>query len=400
MHTNEEDLTSKVNEEVVNTYLNQSRRAVYSAFLLATFLGVSFYGTVPTKNIMIFVLMMFSASAYLIYSSYDFKYGLSQARIDFLKRRQDFIHFLTGAIWGSAFFLLLDAKHPDAADYRVAAIVGIMFAFSASTKAASMLGLMSFVASLSALTAIYFLSNFNAYHWWFFGLIGLVFSCWNFGSIANKYVIGNIKNKLFADAYINKLTLLNEENEAANQQLTLKNNEMQLLQTQLQRLALYDDLTGLHNRRFILERLNEKLAESKRHKVSSCVVLVDIDHFKKVNDVFGHAAGDDVLRAFAQILTRELREGDLVARYGGEEFLIILPMTEMQAAQVLIERLREAVAQQVYILEAKPQTITASFGVAQYLTGDNAQSIINRADKALYQAKATGRNRVILHVVA
>ena len=122
---------------------------------------------------------------------------------------------------------------------------------------------------------------------------------------------------------------------------------------------------------------------------------MDVDHFKSVNDEFGHVAGDDVLRTTGHILTRELRQGDIVARYGGEEFLMLLPMTELSSAEMLVERLRSTIEKQTYTFEGKRVSITASFGITQYAQQDTADRMIDRADKALYQAKLAGRNRVV-----
>ena len=136
------------------------------------------------------------------------------------------------------------------------------------------------------------------------------------------------------------------------------------------------------------------LPGAKRHHLSCCLVVMDVDYFKKVNDTYGHAAGDDVLRTVAFVVKNELRQDDIVARYGGEEFLILLPMTDIHAAQYLVERLRQLIENQKFMFENELISITASFGLTAMAPHDNAEQMIDRADKALFKAKNAGRNRI------
>ena len=189
---------------------------------------------------------------------------------------------------------------------------------------------------------------------------------------------------------------LHEKIEKTNEDFVKRNLELQDIQEQLKMLAAHDVLTGLFNRRYILERIEEKLPEIKRHQLDCCFVIMDIDYFKDVNDNYGHVAGDDVLKAVSQILVNGIRQGDIVARYGGEEFLIFLPMTELASAHVLVERLRIALEANTYYIEHEKVTVTASFGIAQHGVNDTADRTIARADKALYKAKEAGRNCIVL----
>ena len=389
---NADVMQDEIDYEMVSTYLQQSRMAVYSAFSLVLFLAFSFYQLADTKKIIIWVLIVFSIDAYIVFTSFQLKRSLPAYQITFFKNRQHFLHILAGFAWGSAFIFLLDAKHPQPDDYRVAAVIGVVIAFSASTMSASVRGLAGFVASISFLTALHFLSNFEYFRWWFFGLIGLVVSCLFFGWMTNKYILGQIENRLLNASYIDELKTLNDKVEATNKDFIKRNVELQDMQKRLQMLASNDELTGLYNRRYVLERIEEKLPEIRRHQLNFCVVIMDVDHFKNVNDGFGHLAGDDVLRTIAHILTRELRQGDIVARYGGEEFLMLLPMTELTSAELLVERLRKAIAEQAYRFDGESITVTCSFGITHYFVEDTADKMIDRADKALYQAKLAGRN--------
>lgn len=163
----------------------------------------------------------------------------------------------------------------------------------------------------------------------------------------------------------------------------------------LRRLADTDALTGLFNRRAFELRCEDALAQARRHGDSGCLVLLDIDHFKGLNDHHGHAAGDAALRAFGRVLQASLRRGDLACRWGGEEFCVLLTRADPAAAQSFDERLRQALAQ------AAPaplrEELTYSAGIAGFEGGSiTLESLIRRADEALYRAKAEGRDRSLL----
>jgi two-component system cell cycle response regulator len=166
---------------------------------------------------------------------------------------------------------------------------------------------------------------------------------------------------------------------------------------EIRALTLTDPLTGCYNRRYLDERLVEQFVRSQRSGRELSLAIVDIDHFKRVNDTYGHAAGDEVLRGLADILIREMRaQVDWVARIGGEEFVVLLPETGLEAARVVAERLRIAVAAAHFnVDEVTTLRITASFGVATRLEGDTAESLLARADAMLYRAKKSTRNLVV-----
>jgi len=219
-----------------------------------------------------------------------------------------------------------------------------------------------------------------------------------FGQMTNKHIVAEVERGVLNTGYVDELRALHEKIEKTNQDFIKRNLELQDIQEQLRQLASNDSLTGLHNRRYILERVEEKLPEIRRYHLDCCFVLMDIDHFKDVNDNYGHKVGDDVLKAVAHILEGAVRQGDIVARYGGEEFLLFLPMTELESAHVLVERVRLALEQHPHATdqEGEVMTVTASFGVAQHWVQDAAEKTIARADKALYEAKEAGRNRIVM----
>lgn len=163
----------------------------------------------------------------------------------------------------------------------------------------------------------------------------------------------------------------------------------------LERLALADPLTGLANRRGFDESLGREVARAFRVCKPLSLLYLDLDHFKAVNDRFGHAAGDDVLGAFASLLARSSRRGDLAGRIGGEEFALLLPHTPREQAVLAAERIRRTTERNP-LGHSHPVAVTVSVGVATLagVEGESGPALVDRADAALYQAKALGRNRV------
>lgn len=161
---------------------------------------------------------------------------------------------------------------------------------------------------------------------------------------------------------------------------------------ELERLSITDGLTGLYNRRHLMDALANEVRRSERHQHPFAVLIADIDRFKEYNDRFGHLAGDDVLTRLASVLRESIREIDLAARYGGEEFVALLPKTRLEAAVQVAERIRTRFASEI----VEGGRVTLSIGVAEFpVHGDTAESVIASADAALYRAKREGRNRVV-----
>ncbi len=157
-----------------------------------------------------------------------------------------------------------------------------------------------------------------------------------------------------------------------------------------------DALTGLYNYRHFSETLDQEVERSRRSGLPLSLVMVDLDHFKKINDQWGHEAGNKVLKTVAEILLSGVRRIDTVCRYGGEELVLILPGAHLKRAANVAERLRETIQQTSIAWEQEPIPVTASLGVAVYPSGEinDAPSLIESADRMLYQAKETGRNQV------
>jgi len=155
-----------------------------------------------------------------------------------------------------------------------------------------------------------------------------------------------------------------------------------------------DPLTGMYNRRYFLSRAEDELNRARRFGHHLSVLMLDIDHFKRVNDLHGHVAGDEVLKTVAQTLTDVVRSIDIAARWGGEEFIVLLPETDSKGEMVIAEKIRQKISSCLTLCGDKTIAVTASIGVTSLLNDDTVNDAINRADKALYHAKEHGRNRV------
>ena len=184
----------------------------------------------------------------------------------------------------------------------------------------------------------------------------------------------------------------------ANKQLTNQVDEIEKLRLRMEEMAIHDSLTGLFNRRTLSNFLEREIAQAGRSSKPLVVVLMDIDHFKNINDEFGHQAGDHVLIELAQLILENTRQSDFACRYGGEEFVIILPEIEIPDALRRIDQLRERVSQKTFIFSQQQMHITLSAGIAVYpQNGETTDTLLIAADQALYAAKNAGRNRVVMH---
>lgn len=168
--------------------------------------------------------------------------------------------------------------------------------------------------------------------------------------------------------------------------------------------ATLDALTGFYNRRQLEVRIKQEVSNAKRQHAPLCGIMTDIDYFKHVNDTYGHAAGDLVLKTIAKVIRGQLREYDIAGRYGGEEFSILLPFTKINEAKMVAERLRQTVENKVIDIskvapdsEEKNIKITLSLGIYEIKENDSDEDLMKKADKALYQAKNTGRNKVVIN---
>jgi diguanylate cyclase (GGDEF)-like protein len=178
-------------------------------------------------------------------------------------------------------------------------------------------------------------------------------------------------------------------------QLSDSHRELHLAFERIGQLAIRDELTGIYNRRHLTDELARVRSRAERLGTRFSVLLIDIDHFKSINDSFGHAAGDAVLKHLAAVAPGAIREVDIFGRYGGEEFLFILPGTELAGAAVCAERLRARIESSAFPGFPAGRRVTATIGAASHTKGEGIAALLARADEALYSGKGAGRNRVV-----
>lgn len=199
----------------------------------------------------------------------------------------------------------------------------------------------------------------------------------------------------------NNELLLHKEEETQILLKTLRKERENIQKTNklLERLSITDGLTQLYNRRFLEERSQEEFSRAKRYNTTLSCIMMDIDDFKILNDTYGHLQGDEALKFLASVVTKESRQIDIAARYGGEEFIVILPEVDLEGAAVLAERLRKIIERTGIKSGKKSILFTASFGVSTYPQSSfqSHTDLINAADKALYKAKESGKNRVVMN---
>jgi diguanylate cyclase (GGDEF)-like protein len=199
-----------------------------------------------------------------------------------------------------------------------------------------------------------------------------------------------IRDEMEAEVVIRTSELRN-----TNSLLEDKFEEISILHKKMSEMALHDTLTGLLNRRFLAETLDREFSRAKRENQPVSLLMIDIDHFKLVNDSFGHKAGDEVLKSFAEHLLAHIRQEDIAFRYGGEEFLVVLPGASLCDSQLRADNIRKMVEDIGFYIEDKHGQITVSVGIAEYPgNGSTPDEVLTKADAALYAAKRAGRNRV------
>ena len=204
--------------------------------------------------------------------------------------------------------------------------------------------------------------------------------------------------KPFSDRELEARIFAALRSKTSQAELAERNRQLESMLHHVESLAITDPLTGLFNRRRFADVLRREVAVTRRYKNSLALLMIDLDHFKTVNDRFGHDAGDEVLRAIATALGSGLREVDLAARYGGEEFAVIMPHTTKANAEIVAQRVAAQIAALEHQFQGEKVALTASIGIAEVadLNEPNSENLIKAADVALYEAKRGGRNRIVL----
>jgi diguanylate cyclase len=200
---------------------------------------------------------------------------------------------------------------------------------------------------------------------------------------------------LFATIVMWTMASLSSQLSALRAKLGRQAKELKLAMEQLRLLATRDELTKIHNRRHMSELMAIQARQHERSGAPMCLALLDIDMFKTINDRHGHAAGDQVLRRFAEVAQEVLRSSDLLARWGGEEFLVLFPDTPADLAHIGLERLHQRLAKEEFAVLGAGQRVSFSAGLTVYVPGESVEAMTERADQAMYNAKTQGRNRTV-----
>jgi diguanylate cyclase (GGDEF)-like protein/PAS domain S-box-containing protein len=224
------------------------------------------------------------------------------------------------------------------------------------------------------------------------------------GEIASALIddgAGGSEGMLIIVRDINERKFLEEALHRTNESLLAQIQETNRLQDQLREQVVRDPLTGLYNRRYLDETLDREISRASREDYPLCIAIIDLDHFKNVNDTYGHQAGDEVLKTLGKLLRGSARGGDIACRWGGEEFMLVLPRMTAETAQQRTEQWRNAFAELRFPFSAQHISVTLSVGIAAFPAhGKTSATLTQNADVALYLAKAQGRNRVVVFAPA
>jgi len=292
-----------------------------------------------------------------------------------------FLGALTGLGWSTALYVF-DTKTVDLNFNLRLIIIVAALTFPISSLAAFKRVFFSFFLAISIPVLVYIGTSDYLHDWQVLVSSGVIY-------MLMISILALNANRHIKLAAVNNIEILNL-NEKLQQALEAETQ----LRTELSVRAETDYLTGIFNRGGLMTQLNIELARCRRFPRSTAVLMIDIDHFKQVNDTYGHGAGDIAILAVVDTVNKQLRATDILGRLGGEEFLVILPDMETEGALAAAERIRAAIEQApVALPDAFTQT-TVSIGVTAYAREDDADRILTRADRALYVAKDNGRNRV------
>jgi len=195
-----------------------------------------------------------------------------------------------------------------------------------------------------------------------------------------------------SDEIMNNMTLLTNRLSNLSRDLNKKNRALKEANKKIENLMRHDELTGLSNRRHFMEYIQSEIANAHRYKKPLALVMCDLDHFKAVNDTYGHGVGDLLLQAISMVLSNETRKGELAARIGGDEFAIVLTQTPLEKGKMFTERIRRSISE--ISLDEIISPITLSLGITELKPNESIDTFLKRADMAMYKAKKSGRNKV------
>jgi diguanylate cyclase (GGDEF)-like protein len=393
-----DQLETLVQIELVGTLARQSRDASLIAPIGFLFLAFLQIGHVPLTSILMWLALVTVPDALTLLRSYKFdRVPRTLAAMRSWQVRQTLIHSLSGLAWGSSILFFVNDATPIEHEMKIVLVLMVVSALAVIPVSTSLASLTGFLIGIALIPLLHYLAGSHPDHLWLALSSLILMGCaLHFGRIAHQQIRAHVLSSAINDRLASALSDANLTINATNRELQEKNLALIHALENLNNQATHDELTGLYNRRYILQRLEEQWQDIRRYHTTCSIALLDIDHFKLVNDQYGHGIGDLVLKGFANRIQGELRQGDIFARYGGEEFLLVLPMAELEAAGKLVDRLRQIIEETPVIDEPLTISIRSSFGVAELLPTEVVHDCISRADRALYRAKEGGRNRVEL----
>ncbi len=384
--------------EQLRVYLARTRTAILSAPLAWALLAYIHGANVGYGAALTWVASIAAIDAVALIISSRFENNLPRPeRYAFWRYRQHFLHAIAGLAWGFSVFFFV--RPGDV----VAELVTYVFLVAVSASCVTALSpfrtaVLLFTVGVWIPPMVMMGMAGDVLHWQLLlGAMALLGVQNLFAWLANRQLLEGIEQAVSNRRLNEALLLTRDELHRANRDLEAKNRELTGMTQRLRELAMHDDLTGSFNRRYLISQIEEEIAVCARHGLVATLLMLDLDHFKKINDEYGHLPGDAVLREVTEIVQSTLRDSDVFARYGGEEFVAILRMTGSDEAKALAERLRHKIALHVFQVFPERRQITVSIGVAEYQIGDSADTWLERADSALYQAKASGRDRVMVY---
>lgn len=311
-------------------------------------------------------------------------------------RRQIAANFLVGILWGSSVWFFTTDPLSSSYFFNLSVLVAVS-AVCVAIMSAFRLAMLLFsvgvlLPPLLHLAVIHhpFSTQIGA------GLATLFVIELHYGAVARKQLIRGLDAAQRSLAMIEQLSQLRRDLYQSNRALEQKNTDLAAAFERMNELATHDELTGAFNRRVMVERLELQVVYKARYGTPASLIMLDIDFFKKINDKHGHSVGDLALQLLVRTVAGELREGDILARFGGEEFLVLLPLSDADAARQTAERLRSAIAAIELGADEDQVALRASFGVAELVASEGVAGWLRRVDLALYKAKETGRNRVVM----
>ena len=370
-----DELTAHNEINRIHYYFQSVRYAFKLAIPLYLYVVFCYFGIASALEIALWfsLTMLVEIILFLTTKNFDVdKVTIQQAQN--LELKENMVHVIKGLIWSFGGYLLATNSAVTLHMTYLHIVFGVaLCAFSVAILTYSLRGLIAYVLGASVFNLFYLIQHYDTLYLWFYAYLGLIATCVQVG-----YQMHNQAKEAINTSALNDLMGL---------RLSAKNNE-------LYQHANTDALTGIHNRRYIVDQYQKMHSKTARYRSACSVLLIDIDHFKKINDVHGHLVGDDVLTMVAEALSQGLRESDSIGRYGGEEFLVLLPMTNLAEAELLAERLREQIVNSEAIKIQHGFSVSVSIGLAQFTELDSQKNLLKRADEALYRAKAAGRNRV------